>query len=271
VPELPEVETVRRTLEPAMHGARFRRVILNRPNLRIPFPEQFVERLRGKTVEAIARRGKYLMVALSSGETLMMHLGMSGGFTWPPPATERAKPDAHDHVMLVMSSGQTVVFNDPRRFGFMDLAAEGQLPSIRRFGDGPRAAAAGVQRRGRWRRSAEARRWPSRWRSSISGWWRDSATSTRARRFITRRSRRCARVEHGHPHGEAEGSDGAAGGGHQGGADQCDSTVGVAVSGGPVPCLRTRRAAVPPPRLRRDNPQVTQAARSTFYCPVCQR
>jgi formamidopyrimidine-DNA glycosylase len=140
VPELPKVETVRRMLEPAMQGARFRRVILNRQNLRIPFPEQFVERLRGKTVEAIARRGKYLMVALSSGETLIMHLGMSGWFHVAATGDRTREADAHDHVMLIMSSGQTIVFNDPRRFGFMDLAAEGQLteyPSLRAMGPEP--------------------------------------------------------------------------------------------------------------------------------------
>jgi len=140
VPELPEVETVRRMLEPAMRGARFRRVILNRPNLRIPFPEQFVERLRGTTADAVTRRGKYLMVALSSGETLIMHLGMSGWFHVTATGDRTRDADAHDHVVLVMSSGRTIVFNDPRRFGFMDLAAEGQLteyPSLRAMGPEP--------------------------------------------------------------------------------------------------------------------------------------
>ena len=80
VPELPEVETVRQMLEPAMRGARFRRVIVNRPNLRIPFPARFIERLRGQTVKSVARRGKYLTLELSSGETLIIHLGMSGWF-----------------------------------------------------------------------------------------------------------------------------------------------------------------------------------------------
>lgn len=127
MPELPEVETVRRMLEPAMQGARFRRVILNRPNLRIPFPAEFIARLRGKTIETVGRRGKYLVVVLSSGETLVMHLGMSGWFHVMKTGDRTREADAHDHVLFVMSSGQTVVFNDPRRFGFMDLALVGKL------------------------------------------------------------------------------------------------------------------------------------------------
>lgn len=106
-----------------MLGSRFRRVILNRPNLRIPFPSRFAERLRGTTVESVARRGKYLTVTLSSGDTLVMHLGMSGWFAVAATGDRTREPDPHDHVLFVMSSGRTIVFNDPRRFGFMDLAA----------------------------------------------------------------------------------------------------------------------------------------------------
>ena len=101
VPELPEVETVRQMLEPAMRGARFRRVIVNRPDLRIPFPVRFVERLRGTTVEAVSRRGKYLTVELSSGETLIMHLGMSGWFHVAPIGDRTRAADPHDHVRFV--------------------------------------------------------------------------------------------------------------------------------------------------------------------------
>lgn len=140
VPELPEVETVRQLIEPAMIGARFRRVILNRPNLRIPFPERFIERLRGQTVTAVSRRGKYLLLELSSRETLIIHLGMSGWFHVAKIGDRSREADLHDHVELVMSSGQTVLFNDPRRFGFMDLAARGALdeyPALRRMGPEP--------------------------------------------------------------------------------------------------------------------------------------
>jgi formamidopyrimidine-DNA glycosylase len=143
MPELPEVEAVRRMLEPAMQGARFRRVIVNRPNLRIPFPDRFADRLRGVTASAVTRRGKYLVVSLSSGETLIMHLGMSGWFHVAAIGDRAREVAAHDHVVFVMSSGQSVVFNDPRRFGFMDLALEGQAdeyPSLKAMGPEPLSA-----------------------------------------------------------------------------------------------------------------------------------
>jgi formamidopyrimidine-DNA glycosylase len=127
-------------LEPAMLGSRFRRVIVNRPNLRIPFPDRFVERLRGKTVAGVSRRGKYLTVELSSGETLIMHLGMSGWFHVAAIGDRSRDPDPHDHVVFVMSSGQAVLFNDPRRFGFMDLAERDRFadyPSLRVMGPEP--------------------------------------------------------------------------------------------------------------------------------------
>ena len=127
VPELPEVERLRRSLARAMTGARFERVRLNRPDLRRPFPAGFARRIRGQLVRALARRGKYLLVELSSGETLVMHLGMSGWFRIEK--TQRARQrdrdadldNRHDHVVFSMSSGNTVTFNDPRRFGVMDL------------------------------------------------------------------------------------------------------------------------------------------------------
>src|ERR1043165_6479944 len=80
MPELPEVETVRRGLAPVMEGARFVKVEANRPDLRRPFPKDFVKRLTGKTVTGLGRRAKYLLADLSSGDVLMMHLGMSGSF-----------------------------------------------------------------------------------------------------------------------------------------------------------------------------------------------
>jgi formamidopyrimidine-DNA glycosylase len=128
VPELPEVERVRRTLEPALTGARFDRVVLNRADLRQPFPDDFARRLRHQTVRALTRRGKYLLAELSSGETLVMHLGMSGWFRIEPTRPRRRPQDPeealetrHDHVVFTMSSGMSVTFNDPRRFGLMDL------------------------------------------------------------------------------------------------------------------------------------------------------
>jgi len=126
MPELPEVEAVRRRLEPVMARKRFTRVRVNRPDLRTPFPPRFGARLTGKTALAVQRRAKYLLLPLSSGETLVMHLGMSGSFEID---VERADPEdaRHDHVVFRMSSGAVVTFNDPRRFGFMDLLDAGAL------------------------------------------------------------------------------------------------------------------------------------------------
>lgn len=137
MPELPEVETVRRGLQPVLEGARIVKVEARRPDLRFPFPERFSERLTGRTVTALGRRAKYLTMHLDDGPVLICHLGMSGSFrietaeaSEAPGAFhhDRSKSAAHDHVVFdVLSSkgGQSrVIFNDPRRFGFM-LFAEG--------------------------------------------------------------------------------------------------------------------------------------------------
>ena len=122
MPELPEVESVRRQLERAMRGKTIARVLLRRPNLRRPFPEGFASRLEGQTIQSLRRRGKYLLVDLTSGDTLLIHLGMTGSFRI---ATADAPPaDAHDHVVFELSNGSIVTFNDPRRFGVMDLIAQ---------------------------------------------------------------------------------------------------------------------------------------------------
>jgi formamidopyrimidine-DNA glycosylase len=131
VPELPEVELVRLELQPVMESARFESVIVNRPNLRTAFPADFAERLVGRTVRSLQRRGKYLLAPLSSGETLVMHLGMSGSFRVNSDAD---LADPHDHVIFEMSSGTTIVFNDPRRFGFMDLVAGDAVTARRGLG-----------------------------------------------------------------------------------------------------------------------------------------
>lgn len=138
MPELPEVEAVRRRLEPVMNRARFDRVTIRRPDLRVPFPRRFAARLTGETVLALTRRAKYLVAELSSGETLVMHLGMSGSFHVGRAAP--APPDRHDHVVFDMSSGAVVTFNDPRRFGFMDLLTPRQVaahPALSRLGPEP--------------------------------------------------------------------------------------------------------------------------------------
>jgi formamidopyrimidine-DNA glycosylase len=126
MPELPEVESARRLLQPAMASRRFEHVTVRRANLRIPFPENFSARLTGQAALAVQRRAKYLLVPLSSGETLLMHLGMSGSFRVDRDSVDQ-RVDAHDHVVFQMSSGAVVTFNDPRRFGLMDLVPSGSL------------------------------------------------------------------------------------------------------------------------------------------------
>jgi formamidopyrimidine-DNA glycosylase len=128
MPELPEVEAVRRVLDRAMRGSHITRVELRRPDLRRPFPSDFAARLTGQGVERVTRRGKYLLVRLRSGDALLAHLGMSGSFRTARPSRGAAagtdlEVDAHDHVVLELSSGMVVTFNDPRRFGLMDLVA----------------------------------------------------------------------------------------------------------------------------------------------------
>ncbi|MCB4379353.1 bifunctional DNA-formamidopyrimidine glycosylase/DNA-(apurinic or apyrimidinic site) lyase [uncultured Tateyamaria sp.] len=126
MPELPEVETVRRGLAPTMEGAVIAQADVNRPDLRWPFPAGMAERLSGQQVLGLRRRSKYILADLASGETLLIHLGMSGRmlvsgdplgqFVHEHPAAEK-----HDHVVLHMDNGARITFNDPRRFGAMDL------------------------------------------------------------------------------------------------------------------------------------------------------
>jgi len=156
MPELPEVETVRRGLEPAMQGARFIKVDVHRGDLRWPLQKDFVARLEGKTVTGLGRRAKYLLADLSSGDVLLMHLGMSGSFyvfdekagrggnrNGGSPGNyyhERSQHVGHDHVIFHMSSGAVATFNDPRRFGFMKIVARSKLddePLLNRLGPEP--------------------------------------------------------------------------------------------------------------------------------------
>jgi formamidopyrimidine-DNA glycosylase len=132
MPELPEVETVRRGLQPVMEGFRIVKMEVRRKDLRFPFQRDFVARLAGQTVTGLGRRAKYLMADLASGDVLLMHLGMSGSFRVvkddgaSAPGQfhhPRAKDGAHDHVVFHMSSGASIVFNDPRRFGYMKVLA----------------------------------------------------------------------------------------------------------------------------------------------------
>ncbi|MGB3177453.1 MAG: bifunctional DNA-formamidopyrimidine glycosylase/DNA-(apurinic or apyrimidinic site) lyase [Albidovulum sp.] len=130
MPELPEVETVRRGLEPAMTGKVIVAAAVNRPDLRFPFPDRMAERLQGVRVEALRRRSKYILADLSTGETLLIHLGMSGRMliSGAAPGTfhhDHPAPAKHDHVILDMEGGARITFNDARRFGAMDLMDTG--------------------------------------------------------------------------------------------------------------------------------------------------
>ena len=130
MPELPEVETIRRGLAPVLEGARLSRVEARRPDLRFPLPEGFVQRLTGARIERLERRAKYLWAALDRDETLVMHLGMSGRFEITGAAMRLRPGDfalaqppdpRHAHVIFETDAGVTVTFYDPRRFGYMDL------------------------------------------------------------------------------------------------------------------------------------------------------
>lgn len=143
MPELPEVETVRRGLAPSMVGAKILSVETKRPDLRFPLPPRFAARLTGQAVLSLDRRAKYLLAALSSAEILVMHLGMTGRFLIQRPTGRVDEPGAyydeikrhtaHDHVIFHMSNGAVILYNDQRRFGFMDIVAQADIETCRHF------------------------------------------------------------------------------------------------------------------------------------------
>ena len=144
MPELPEVETMRLGLSPVMTGARFLKVEARRPDLRFPLPKAFARRLAGAEVQSLSRRGKYLIAPLSTGESLIMHLGMSGHFRVEQKGapcggavleSQNGKNPKHDHIIFELSGAgrARIIYNDPRRFGFMDLASTRSLSRCRHF------------------------------------------------------------------------------------------------------------------------------------------
>ncbi|SHJ74639.1 DNA-(apurinic or apyrimidinic site) lyase [Aureimonas altamirensis DSM 21988] len=154
MPELPEVETVRRGLAPAMEGATIASVALNRGNLRFPFDDDFAQRLAGQRILSLSRRAKYLLCELESNDILAMHLGMSGSFRIERPHAEADRPGLfhhpkaqgrlHDHVAIHLrrpdGSTPDIVYNDPRRFGFMRILTRPQMaedPMFRNLGVEP--------------------------------------------------------------------------------------------------------------------------------------
>ncbi|VAW01071.1 Formamidopyrimidine-DNA glycosylase [hydrothermal vent metagenome] len=145
MPELPEVETVRRGLAPVMEGAIITRAEVNRPDLRWPFPENMAARLTGQKVLGLRRRSKYILADLASKETLLIHLGMSGrmlisGDPLGQFVQNHPAPEKHDHVVIHINNGARITFNDPRRFGAMDLldtATADQHPLLSKLGPEP--------------------------------------------------------------------------------------------------------------------------------------
>jgi formamidopyrimidine-DNA glycosylase len=144
MPELPEVETVKRGLEPALVGRTILTVELRRPDLRFPFPPDFQLRLQGARVESLSRRAKYILATTNRGDSLILHLGMTGRFTILKRDGTRSAPGEfyddsvspgtadgpHDHVVFHLDDGTRIVYADPRRFGMMDLEAEGEVHKL---------------------------------------------------------------------------------------------------------------------------------------------
>src|SRR6266566_3289850 len=127
MPELPEVETVKRGLQPAVEGRRLTSVETRRGDLRAPFPEDFASRLTGRLVERLWRRAKYIMADLDGGETLVIHLGMSGRIRVYKPAGEDIGRGKHDHVVFETDAPARIVFTDHRRFGLTPIVATESL------------------------------------------------------------------------------------------------------------------------------------------------
>jgi formamidopyrimidine-DNA glycosylase len=288
MPEVPEVETVRRGLAPAMEGARFAKVEVRRGDLRWPLPKGFAQRLDGKTVEGLGRRAKYLLADLSSGEVLLMHLGMSGSFRVGKDAKpgvyyhERSKSTAHDHIVFHMSNGATVTFNDPRRFGSMKLVLRAKLdqePLLRSLGpeplgnefDAAMLAKACVGKK----TSLKAALSDQRVVAGLGNIYVCEALF-RARLSPKRRASTIA-DRHGKPNERAEGL-----------VDAIKAVLGDAIEAGGSSLRDHRRAdgslgdfqhnfrvydreGEPCPNCKGRIKRIVQVGRSTFYCPSCQK
>ena len=133
MPELPEVETVRRGLAPVLDGARIANVILRRRSLRVPIPDDFESRLIGRKIVRLGRRAKYLLIEVEGGTIVIAHLGMSGRMKIH--RGEPAAPGPHDHADFVTEAGVTVRFTDPRRFGLLLLTTASEIDEHKLFRD----------------------------------------------------------------------------------------------------------------------------------------
>jgi len=265
-----------------MTGAAFDYVEVRRPDLRKPFPRRFGRRLARQTVLAVSRRAKYLLATLSSSDTLLIHLGMSGSFRIdPPPAgpvapgiDEPAEVDLHDHVVFRMSSGATIAYNDPRRFGVMDLLSPASLekhPVLSRLGPEPLSAAfdgfALAQACRGKKTSLKAALLDQRVVAGLGNIYVSEALHraglSPSRRASTIATSAGAPREHAHRLTSAiKQVLGEAIARTMSRASYRSSRFRVYDRAG-EPCRRSHCAGV----IRRR----TQAGRSTFYCPVCQR
>ena len=298
MPELPEVETVRRGLQPVMEGAHIDSVELRRPNLRFPCPPDFNKRLAGQEIIALGRRAKYLLIHLETSDVVLCHLGMSGSFRvdqdeeeeHPAPGKfhhERSKAEKHDHAVFhlkgVDGRNIRVVYNDPRRFGFMLLHDDGRLDShpllaglgIEPTGNALDGAELAERLRGK-KTSLKAALLDQRiiaglgniyvcealWRARLSP--RRTAASIVSKRGT---SERCERLATAIRAVIAEAI--AAGGSSLRDYVKADGSLGYFQHAFKVydregqPCLREECGGT----VRR----IVQAGRSTFFCPSCQR
>jgi formamidopyrimidine-DNA glycosylase len=282
MPELPEVETVRRGLAPALEGARLTRVVLNRPDLRWPFPARMAERLEGATVTSLGRRSKYLLAHLDRGETLVVHLGMSGRMVVDDARLGTFHRDPawlpqHDHVVLHTASHR-VTFNDARRFGFMDLIRTDALEHSRHFARmGPEPLGNGFHET-HLVAALKARRTPVKAalldQRVVAGLGNIYVCEALHRAGIapTRRSDRIAasRIAALVPIVRAVLREAIeAGGSSLRDHRQADGTLGYFQHGFRV--YDREGAPCPLPGCAGTVRRIVQAGRSTFHCPVCQR
>jgi len=289
MPELPEVETVRRGLAPAMEGARIEKAELRRKDLRWPFQKDFTARLTGQTVTGLGRRAKYLLIDLSSGDVLIVHLGMSGSFRVGEKTPgdfhhPRSEARAHDHVVFLMSNGAVVTFNDPRRFGSMKIVPRRDLekePALRILGPEPlgNEFGAGVLARactGK-KTSLKAALGDQRVVAGLGNIYVCEALH-RAHLSPRRRASTIAN-RNGKPNTKAEAL-----------ADAIKAVLNDAIKAGGSSLRDHRRTdgelgdfqhsfrvydraggACPTPRCKGKIRRIVQGTRSTFYCPVCQK
>jgi formamidopyrimidine-DNA glycosylase len=283
MPELPEVETVRQGLAPHLEGARLARVDQRRPDLRFPFPDDFAARLTGARVERLRRRAKYLLADLSTGETLVVHLGMTGRFTVEegrPGGFHRPAGDdpKHTHLVLETDRGDRVAFNDARRFGYMGLVPTAALDGHPWFtglgpeplGDGFDAASLAAAFAGR--------------RQSVKATLLDQRVVAGLGNIYVCEALHRARISPERPAGELKPAEVrrlaeaipavlaeavAAGGSTLRDYRKADGELGYFQHAFRV--YDREEAPCPTPKCRGVVRRIVQSGRSSFFCPLCQR